>query len=1251
MKANKVLLSLVALGYLSGYHVYQGLNNSNQQISSFIDKVKAGEEVDYSLPIRNNANKKYSSNIPDEFYSEADNYGLNNDSNSIPEVNYGIDLISYDGNTNYANSRAITINENDTLTFYFEAGYSNYNDDLPYNWITFNTTKMDQAISVTCSQVINNVTYSLFDSANSNGSHAVMDRYSEVETITDYAFPYTYDAENEKMVMLNDYHLPYITLTGKAIGTTVLTLGLENGIITTSLDIVVNVVSSSDAVDLNRASVYKGNTNSNIADISLLTKGVNDNYIYLSKDYSSSYTFKPTIANSNSSFYYDIKALNSLRSSIRSGSNGKTITFYDTGLYQFQFNLNASVQVYNGTSGNETDNYHVDGSYLSKTVYVYIYDSDNLPGLNINDADINSLTYYNNTSLTFSIDEFSNSEQFTISYLVDDVPVDSNFLYSLPAGDHKVTASIVNSYFPDETLTISENFTIYASANYIYGEFAIDEMLEVVKGKTITIHVPDQYTSEGFDNFAFSVEDTSILKINAVTPTSVQLLALKEGSTTLKGTYLSDDTVLVLTSTINVLQEPEVPAEYIQVNFNEGTSVSLLLDDKETKTLTLPSSMTDKEISFTWFVADSDICSLVVDASTYIAYVTPLGAGETTIFAYGMDLNTGVNYLAKMKLNIKSKTTQETPAILETIHFNEGEKNTLLLSSKPTSLITIPESLTKLGLKFSWVSLNASIVSLESSADSYSALLTSNSKGQTEIIATATDSNNKTYLAQMSVVVLESEPNLSIDVVASNSNGTASLNIYDTLKISLNKNGFEFSSAVSYQWYLDDALIHEAYLNANDDKLTSLSNKTTSFYLKRLPAGLHTLSLLTSDMEYSLNNIKTVKEINISSVTNQERTISFNKDSLFLIKGGENYNIKALLDGVEDTSYTYNWSIKDTSVASSYMASGNALLIQPNGAGDTILTVYCDIGTYEPHIISAEIALHIEELESLTLSPENEYPKPGEDVVMNVLVNGKKNCLNLNPSIVVKSGDTNAEFTYQDGQIIVPAALSGNLYYALRVNDMENNYTLLVSSFNFKQFVLASLPYLALALVLSLGVYFFFKSKNPFKAALRKSKNMLTSFDDAIKSSQNVNNTPSKTRASYRYLLQKVRILDHQITYNHDDGIDDFKKPLDLIHELETILVSLIQSKNEHSFKNVKTILVSLKNNKVKTIDDIINEIVISNEKYQQSIIQSNTVSTQKKKVMKKKNMTEEEYDAYLRKAGIGYDAEDIDITPENPND
>jgi hypothetical protein len=262
--------------------------------------------------------------------------------------------------------------------------------------------------------------------------------------------------------------------------------------------------------------------------------------------------------------------------------------------------------------------------------------------------------------------------------------------------------------------------------------------------------------------------------------------------------------------------------------------------------------------------------------------------------------------------------------------------------------------------------------------------LTSNSKGQTEIIATATDSNNKTYLAQMSVVVLESEPNLSIDVVASNSNGTASLNIYDTLKISLNKNGFEFSSAVSYQWYLDDALIHEAYLNANDDKLTSLSNKTTSFYLKRLSAGLHTLSLLTSDVEYSLNNIKTVKEINISSVTNQERTISFNKDSLFLIKGGENYNIKALLDGVEDTSYTYNWSIKDTSVASSYMASGNALLIQPNGAGDTILTVYCDIGTYEPHIISAEIALHIEELESLTLSPENEYPKPGEDVIMNV---------------------------------------------------------------------------------------------------------------------------------------------------------------------------------------------------------------------------------------------------------------------------
>ena len=1252
MKANKVLVSLVAFGYLSGYNIYQGLNESKNQISSYIDKVKAGT-TDYSVPVTDNSTKLYSSNIPDEWYSSSDNYGWGGSIYSgTTNGDCGIDLISTDGRTNYANSRAITLNENDSITFYFEAGYDDYVcDNLPYNYVTFNTTQTDTAISVQATQEINNTTYSLFNSDDNNGSTAFKNFYTNDDNLRNYALPYYFDSTNEQMVALSDYHLPAITIYGKSTGTTVLQLGLKNDYISDTLDIVINVVPSTENTDLNMASIYQGNSSVNIADVSLLSKGISDNYIYLSKDYSSSYTFKPTVSNNNEEFYYDIKATNSLRSSIRAVDNGETITFYDTGLYQFQFNLGASVTIFNGTDEQDTANYSINSSYQSTSVYIYIYDSNTLPALQINNAEIGVQTYYNNSTLVFSVEGFAESDQFTVEYNLDGMLLEENYVDALEAGEHSISAIITNSYFPGESLTVDGAFIVNSSANYIYGEFAIDQSLEVIKGKSLTINVPEDYIAEGFNNFAFSVEDTSVAKITSVTATSVQILGLKEGETVIKGTYVSDEVVLILKSMVFVMQEPEAPSEYTQINFEEGTSVSLLLDEAETKTLTLPSSMTSLELTFTWFVADSDICSLIVDASTYTGYVTPLSAGETTVFAYATDYNTSINYLAKMKLNIKSSTTEETPATLETIQFTEGDKGTLLLSSKRTSTITIPESLTNKGLQFSWVSLNASIVSLETSADTYSALLTGNSKGETDIIATCTDSNNKTYVAQMSVVVLESEPSLSIDVVASNSNGTSSLNIYDTLKISLNKNGFEFSNAVSYQWYLDDEAITEAYLTSNADSKSSLSAKTTSFYLKRLTAGLHTLSIVTNDNEYSLSNIKTTKEINITSVTNQEKTISFKKNDLFMVKGGENYTLIALIDGVEDTSYSYNWSIKDTAVASAYMASGNALLIQPNAPGDTTITVYCDIGTYEPHIISADIPLHIENLESISLSPENDYPKPGDDVIMNVLVNGKKNCLNLNPTISVKAGDVNAQFEYADGQIIVPAALSGNLYYALRVNEMEDNYTLLVSSFNVKQFLLAALPWLSLALVIVLAVYFFMKSKNPFKAALKKSKDVLDCFDKAIKNCDNANNTPAKIRGTYRHLLNKVKVLDHQITYNHDDGIDDFKKSLDLIKELETILTSLIQSKNEQSFKNVKTILTTLKNTKVQHIDDIINEIVASNDKYQKSIQASNAAHPEKKLPKKKKSMTEDEYDAYLRKAGIGYDAEDIDITPEDPED
>ena len=122
---------------------------------------------------------------------------------------------------------------------------------------------------------------------------------------------------------------------------------------------------------------------------------------------------------------------------------------------------------------------------------------------------------------------------------------------------------------------------------------------------------------------------------------------------------------------------------------------------------------------------------------------------------------------------------------------------------------------------------------------------------------------------------------------------------FDDIYVSFNASDFDFSKKTTYTWYLNDELIY--------DNIKSFTQKFND--------GSNILKLVINDSENSIL-IETVQKIIISSIINEERTISINTDETIYVdlRQGK-FEIEALLDGVINQNYKYFWSVSNSSIS------------------------------------------------------------------------------------------------------------------------------------------------------------------------------------------------------------------------------------------------------------------------------------------------------------------------------------------------
>ena len=164
--------------------------------------------------------KAYQSNIPSAFYDSSVNYGSQT-RDSYEFSTPFLDLISEDGQTNYAKEEYIRIPYGMSVSFYLETGFINwYNDGA-------------------------NPVAATYEFNNNNESSTIdysIDTYSDATG--DYVNVFTFDSENTQYV-LNDnsvftydgndlvfdttYHMPKVTITGNSSGIAKITINYYEG--------------------------------------------------------------------------------------------------------------------------------------------------------------------------------------------------------------------------------------------------------------------------------------------------------------------------------------------------------------------------------------------------------------------------------------------------------------------------------------------------------------------------------------------------------------------------------------------------------------------------------------------------------------------------------------------------------------------------------------------------------------------------------------------------------------------------------------------------------------------------------------------------------------------------------------------------------------------------------------------------------------------------------------------------------------
>ena len=188
--------------------------------------VVEGEVTDFSqiAPViqqsESTYQKAYQSNIPSAFYDSSVNYGSQT-RDSYEFSTPFLDLISEDGQTNYAKEEYIRIPYGMSVSFYLETGFINwYNDGANPIAATYEFNNNNESSTIDYS----------------------IDTYSDATG--DYVNVFTFDSENTQYVLSDNsvftydgndlvfdttYHMPKVTITGNSSGIAKITINYYEG--------------------------------------------------------------------------------------------------------------------------------------------------------------------------------------------------------------------------------------------------------------------------------------------------------------------------------------------------------------------------------------------------------------------------------------------------------------------------------------------------------------------------------------------------------------------------------------------------------------------------------------------------------------------------------------------------------------------------------------------------------------------------------------------------------------------------------------------------------------------------------------------------------------------------------------------------------------------------------------------------------------------------------------------------------------
>lgn len=1198
------------------------------------------EEIDYSKP-RINSEKAYISNIPDSWYDESINCGI------LPSGIEGgksyVDLISLDGQLNYnrpeyyleSSSILIELVVGEEFGFYVEAGYTDfyrtiyddYNIDFATGYYDFEiiNSYYDLETSTLNSQTI----FSTTDSPDTNA-------FSKNYSVGYGKEAVDIDSDARTATRNEEYRMDKFLFTATQAGISkfsLMTSDSSNGY-NSYIDIIFHV---SDTVDnqIDFGAFLAINDNNEyrfIGDVNTETSGE----VIVDQEFCEYY---PEIKYEISTLSYD------------SGNQGFNYELYFSNITN-GLSLDTEYSTYY-FSADKPGEYYVDVTILYTLKYIDYSGAYNsyvfvkafkikliiIEDIRINcgaDLGNNTIQLVQNEEYDLRSDLYS-EERYNMSYTLNNQLYETSKLLFTEIGTYTISLELYDIY---SYTTYSTDYTVIVVEDKEYYQAP-----KFNTGSSPTVDV-DTLSSEGYtvtiSNYEYISKNAS-LKVEALSDAinfefiddKITLISGRVGTNKLNVIAIYDDKVVTSILTINVTTKYQFALDktVVEMDINSESKIrigyinaGIFTSLNENEDYYIMISLSDNEITAT------------LNSSNEIVITSGSSSKQATGTAVIL-----INDIMVEAFNFTVIVGEENVEEIDTeIDIVEGSTLRMLLGDKtPAINVNLDPIIANRGYDFNWISLNSKVATVIKT-DELSANITGVGVGTTEIIAICQTPDGSTITSRVTVIVLDTIPEiyLNIDSVA---NTESALTIYDLLNVSINNNGFNFSSQISIKWYIDDELITIA-LDKNQTTI-ALNSKQNSFYYK-LSEGLHNIKAVINDNYYGFE-VTASKDVNISPLEYQDRQLSFAQSEISLILNGSNYKLDVLLDGAISSEYTYLWSIDDNKVASIEMSSGASAIIKPMSAGETYINAFTNIGKYEDRIIRTQIKIIVEEISSMELKLENEFNKPGDDVEISVLVNGKTGFKNFEPNIIVKLDGQEIGYEYEDGIIELSNVKSGKASVNLRYDMEEANISFKITSFNIKEFILTILPYLIIALIVTVFIFILFKkNNNPFKK-VQKDINKLDKEANGILLDEKTLDEKTVKRI-YSKLLKKAKALNNSLHYFYDEGIDEFNHTIKNTEALVKILVALIHSPKSNSAK-IKLVINNLRNNQIKAIIDNVNEIINSRTKYQENIKKIMSEGEKDPKNKKKKKIKAEDYHQYLIEKGIiVYDEELPDKEDDN---